>query len=72
MATATLKRFIEIAAASSAVRVDRENGIIRGVRIIGLTSRNGRRYKPEALRQSIGLYEGVRVFQNHPRHTESL
>ena len=70
MATAQLKRFIEITAASSAIRVDRANGIIRSVKIIGLTSRNGRRYLPEALRQAIGLYEAARVFLNHPRRAE--
>jgi hypothetical protein len=53
--------------ASSSIKVDREAGIIRGVKIIGNTSRNGRFYPPEVLRAAIGLYEGVNVNYNHAR-----
>jgi hypothetical protein len=67
----TKKRFHEIAATAAAVRVDRENGIIRGVKIIGLTSRNGRRYLPEALRRAVPLYEGAKVYIDHPRIAEA-
>jgi len=48
-------------------RVDRAAGVIRGVKILGLTSRNGRRYLPEALRSAVALYEGAKVNLNHPR-----
>lgn len=48
------------------VRVDRE-GAIRGVKILGLESRNGRSYKPEALTAAAGLYEGAKVNVNHPK-----
>ncbi len=44
-----------------AMRVDREHGVIRGVKLLGLVSRNGRRYLPAALQQAAGLYEGAKV-----------
>lgn len=45
--------------------IDREHGIIRGVRILGLKSRNGRTYLREAVVAAIPLYEGARVYLNH-------
>ena len=49
------------------MRVDREQGVIRGVKVLGLRSRNGRTYLAEALEKAIGLYEGARVNVNHPK-----
>ena len=49
------------------MRVDRESGVIRGVKILGLKSRNGRSYLPEALRQAAALYENAKVNVNHPK-----
>jgi len=49
------------------IRVDREHGIIRGVKILGLESRNGRSYSPAALREAAPLYEGAKVNVNHPK-----
>ena len=48
-------------------RVDRESGVLRGVKVLGLESRNGRRYTPECLREAAPLYEGASVRLNHPR-----
>src|SRR5262245_36124527 len=50
-----------------ALRVDRSLSLIRGVKILGLESRNGRRYLPEALAAAAALYEGAKVNVNHPR-----
>ena len=47
--------------------VDRQAGVIRGVKILGLESRNGRSYLPEALSQAAPLYEGAKVNVNHPK-----
>ena len=58
------ERLQEIAAAVGC-RVDRENGIIRGVKIIGRESRNGREYTRRALQDAAGLYEGMRVNVGH-------
>lgn len=49
-----------------AFRVDRQAGIIRGVKILGLESRNGRTYLSAALNNAVGLYEGSKVNVNHP------
>jgi len=49
------------------VRVEAERGIIRGVKLLGLESRNGRRYRPTALREAAALYEGAKVNVNHPK-----
>jgi hypothetical protein len=49
------------------VAADAKEGVIRGVKIVGLESRNNRRYLPEAVRQAIHLYEGVKVNVNHPK-----
>lgn len=52
-----------------ALRVDREAGIIRGVKILGIESQNGRSYLPEALTAAVPLYEGAKVNVNHPKST---
>ncbi|NQU22221.1 MAG: hypothetical protein HQ567_13135 [Candidatus Nealsonbacteria bacterium] len=48
------------------MRVERAAGVIRGVKILGLQSRNGRTYLPEALAEAARLYEGAKVNVNHP------
>ena len=50
-----------------ALRVDRAAGVLRGVKLIGLESLNGRRYRPEALAAAVSLYEGAKVNVNHPK-----
>ena len=52
---------------SQRLRVDRTAGVIRGVKLLGLNSRNGRRYREDALNDAIGLYEGAKVNINHPK-----
>lgn len=61
----SLQEFVDSRAV--AMRVDRERGIIRGVKLLGLESRNGRRYLPEALQNAAALYEGAKVNVNHPK-----
>lgn len=53
--------------AGESLRVDRARGVLRGVKLLGLRSRNGRRYEEAALRKAIGLYEGSKVNVNHPQ-----
>ncbi len=50
-----------------AVRVDRQEGVLWGVKLIGLNSRNGRRYREAALAQAAALYEHAKVNVNHPK-----
>ncbi len=41
-------------------------GVIRGVVILGAKSKNGREYSVRAMRAAVPLYEGVKVFVDHP------
>lgn len=63
--TETLQEFCDWR--GSSLRPDRESGVIRGVKILGTESRNGRTYLPDALAQAISLYENAKVNVNHPR-----
>lgn len=65
-------RILEYADSRGAqVSVDRQKGLISGVKILGLVSRNGRTYLPEAIQQAAGLYEGKRVNVDHSRSGDS-
>ena len=46
-------------------QIDEENGVIRGVKILGSISRNGRRYTQEAISKAIPLYERAGVNLDH-------
>jgi hypothetical protein len=61
----TLREFVD--SRGVAIRVDRQSGVIRGVKVLGLKSRNGRTYLPDALIQAASLYEGAKVNVNHVR-----
>lgn len=50
-----------------AMRVDADAGVIHGVKVLGLESRNGRSYLPEALSEAARLYEDAKVNVNHPK-----
>ena len=47
--------------------VDAENSVIRGVKLIGFESKNGRSYPAKTLRAAVQHYEGVSVNVDHPR-----
>lgn len=61
-------RVLEFTQASPGA-IDRTAGVIRGVKIVGRTSRNGRDYS-RALRGATGKYEGARVFIGHPKRAD--
>lgn len=46
--------------------VDREAGVIRGVKVLGRESKNGRTYSDGAMAQAAAIYEGLGVNLNHP------
>jgi hypothetical protein len=48
------------------LRIDRAAHRLRGVKILGFASTNGRTYELEAVRRALPLYEGTRVNINHP------
>ncbi|RCS43947.1 hypothetical protein DTL42_18345 [Bremerella cremea] len=50
---------------TSALQVDLEAGVIRGVKVCGNRSKNGRHYPTDVLEAAVPLYEGVPVYLNH-------
>ena len=56
---------------SPAPRVDRDAGVIRGVKILGRESKNGRTYSDAALNQAARMYAGRFVNLNHPGRHEA-
>ena len=53
---------------AGAARVDRDKRLIRGVKLLGRESVNGRIYSLEAIQDAYQrrLYEGIAVYVNHP------
>lgn len=47
-------------------KIDKENGVVSGVKILGVKSRNNRVYPLETLRDAATLYENAKVNVNHP------
>jgi hypothetical protein len=47
-------------------QVDEEHGVLRGVKLLGLSSSNGREYPKETVARAMTLYEGAKVNVNHP------
>ena len=47
-------------------KIDRESGIIKDVIILSGTSLNKRTYPSNVLKESVVLFEGIRVFMDHP------
>lgn len=46
--------------------VDAESGVIRGVKLLGYESANGRVYPKETVARAVNLYEGAKVNVDHP------
>jgi hypothetical protein len=55
----------ESAASISARRIDRLAGLVRGVKLVGTRSGNGRKYPPRVLAAAARLYAGVGVNLGH-------
>jgi len=68
--TASKKRLTETTYQDTAPRIDAENGILYGVKLLGSESRNGRRYTKQAMQEAVGLYEGRKIYVNHPKPDE--
>jgi hypothetical protein len=50
-----------------ALRIDRDAGLLRGVKLLGLVSKNGREYPEATLARAASLYDGAKVNVNHPK-----
>ncbi len=44
-----------------------EGNLVKNVKVLGLESRNGRRYLFEAIKEAVPAYEGLRINLNHPQ-----
>lgn len=68
-----LQNFQEATFQTTKPTIDREAGVIKGVKILGTSSKNGREYTPQALREAAAIYEGLGVNTNHPsRETPNI
>jgi hypothetical protein len=47
-------------------RVDPQSGILYGVKVLGESSRNKRRYAKDAMREAVSKYDGVKSYVDHP------
>lgn len=54
----------------SAPSVDAEAGVLRGVKLLGMESRNKRRYKREGMQKAVSLYEGLKIYVDHPKRDD--
>lgn len=61
----TIQSVTESTRQETPLRVDREKGIIYGVKVCGNESRNRRHYPEDVLEAAVGLYEGVSVYLDH-------
>lgn len=57
---------LEYVAQTGPFSVDRDGAVVRGVRVLGLASANGREYSREAVREALPLYQGKAVNADHP------
>ena len=48
-----------------ALRVDRQRGMIQGVKLLGIVSKKGREYPPAVIAKAAPMYEGMRVNIDH-------
>src|SRR5262245_37091841 len=65
LATTTLCEYADCR--STGLEADAAEAVIRGVKVLGRESQNGRVYRPEALRRAAPLYDGAKVNVNHPK-----
>lgn len=61
-----LVNVLEYASSDRPHKVDREKGVIHDVKILGLKSKNGPSYSPEAIKNGAAQYEGAHIFVAHP------
>jgi len=67
--TAILQEYIDNRGV--AVSVDAEAGLVRGVKILGPVSSNGREYPKITMARAVPLYEGAKVNIDHPARDPS-
>lgn len=68
-ATAYKSRASLVESVASRGQVDRDAGVIRNVKVLGRTSRNGREYSERALQEACALYANCKVNVDHPERS---
>ncbi len=63
------RNVLEFTSSPAGLRVDREQGVIYGVKVLGRKSGNGPTYPQPVTRDALPLYEGVKVNLDHPPRT---
>lgn len=63
----TIKARENVFQSSQPLRVDEKNGIIFGVKLLGWDSKNGRKYLPEGVKNTINKYNGAFCNIDHGR-----
>ena len=66
-----ITRFSERTVEFALSKVDREAGVIRGVKLLGRESKNGREYTDRAMTEAAERYPGVRVYVDHATDEKS-
>src|SRR5262245_10532287 len=56
----------------SPLKVDRDRGIIFGIKILGWESANRRRYLPEAAKKALPKYDGAKAYCDHPERPTQM
>jgi ribosomal protein L12E/L44/L45/RPP1/RPP2 len=64
-----LVNVLEYASSDRPHKVDRENGVIHDVKILGLQSKNGPKYSPDAIKNGASQYDGAHIFVAHPERS---
>ncbi len=60
------QRLLEVSY-STDLQVDWDNGVVKGVKILGRESQHGYTYSDQAMKDAARLYEGIEVNLNHER-----
>jgi hypothetical protein len=60
---------LEFTSSPAGLRVDREQGVIYGVKVLGRKSGNGPIYPQPVTRRALPMYEGAKVNLDHPPRT---
>lgn len=59
-------KLLETVYQESIERVDAQNGVLYGVKLLGENSRNKRRYSKEAMKRAVSKYDEVNSYVDHP------
>lgn len=61
-----MTKLLETVYQESIEKVDAQNGVLYGVKLLGENSRNKRRYSREAMKRAVSKYDEVNSYVDHP------